>query len=63
MLFNIPFVADWNKIGEHRHSLIDHSNQRKNTHRIDYDYKVGKKVLVMKEGILCKAESKYGKEP
>jgi hypothetical protein len=30
MLFNIPFVADWHKIGEHRQSLTDHSNQRKN---------------------------------
>ncbi len=27
MLFNIPFVADWCKIGEHRQSLIDRSNQ------------------------------------
>ncbi len=30
---------------------------------IDYDYKVGDKVLVEKESILPKAESKYGKEP
>jgi hypothetical protein len=31
MLFSIPFVADWHKIGEYRQSLTDHSNQRKNT--------------------------------
>ncbi len=61
-LFDIPFVADWHKIGEYRQSLTDHSNQRKNTWCIDYDYKVRDKVLVEKEGILCKAESKYGKE-
>jgi hypothetical protein len=30
MLFNIPFVADWHEIGEHRQSLTDHSNQHKN---------------------------------
>ena len=30
MLFNIPFVADWHKIGEHRQSLTDHGNQREN---------------------------------
>jgi hypothetical protein len=30
-LFDIPFVADWHKIGEYRQSLTDHSNQRKNT--------------------------------
>jgi hypothetical protein len=27
-----------------------------------YDYKVGDKVLVINEGVLCKAESSYGKE-
>jgi hypothetical protein len=26
MLFDIPFVADWHKIGEYRQSLADHSN-------------------------------------
>jgi hypothetical protein len=30
MLFDIPFVADWHKIGEHRQSLTDRGNQRKN---------------------------------
>jgi hypothetical protein len=30
---------------------------------IDYDYKVGDKVLLINEGILHKAESANGKEP
>jgi hypothetical protein len=47
MLFNILFVADWCKIGEQRQSLTDQGNQRKNTKRIDYDYKVGDKELVI----------------
>ncbi len=34
-----------------------------NSKRINYDYKVGDKVLIVKEGILRKAESRYGKEP
>jgi hypothetical protein len=63
MLFDIPFVADWHKIGERRQSLTDHGNQRKNAKRIDYDYKLGDKILVINEGILHKAESSYGKEP
>jgi hypothetical protein len=63
MLFDIPFVANWNKIGEQRQSLTNRGNQRKNLKCIDYDDKVGDKVLVIKEGILCKAESAYGKEP
>jgi hypothetical protein len=30
MLFDIPFVAHWRKIGERRQSLTNHVNQRKN---------------------------------
>ncbi len=63
MLFDIPFVADWRKIGERRQSLTDCGNQQENAKQIDYDYNVGDKVLVINKGILCKAESAYGKEP
>jgi hypothetical protein len=31
MLFDIPFVADWHKIGVQRQSGTDRGNQRKNT--------------------------------
>ncbi len=62
MLSGIQFVADWRKIGEQRQSLTNHGNQQENAKQIDYDYKVRDKVLVMKEGILRKAESVYGKE-
>jgi hypothetical protein len=63
MLFNIPFMADWHKFGERWQSMIDHGNQRENAKRIDYDYKVGDKVLLINVGILLKAESVFGKEP
>jgi hypothetical protein len=63
MLFDIPFIADWRKIGDPRQLLTDRGNQQENAKRIDYDYKVGDKVLVINEGILRKAESAYGKEP
>jgi hypothetical protein len=63
MLFDIPFVADWHKIGEQRQSLTNRGNQRENAKCVDYDYKVRDKVLLINEGILCKAESTYGNEP
>ncbi len=63
MLFNIPFVADWHKIGDYRQYQTDHSNTCENSKRVDYDYKVGDKVLIRKDGILRKAESRYGKDP
>jgi hypothetical protein len=43
MLFDIPFIAEWKKIGEHRLQLSDLNTIHKNKGRIDYDYKVGQK--------------------
>jgi hypothetical protein len=63
MLFDIPFVADWHKIGEQRQSLTNRGNQHKNAKHIDYNYKVRDKVLLINEGILCKADSSCDKEP
>jgi hypothetical protein len=63
MLFDIPFIADWQKIGEHRQQQTDLNNARENEGRIDYDYKVGQKVLVRKEGILRKSESIWHRKP
>jgi hypothetical protein len=63
MLFEIPFIADWKKIGEHRQKLTDLNTARENKGRIDYDYKVGQKILVRNEGILRKAQSIWQKYP
>ncbi len=63
MLFDIPFMADWRKIGEQRQSLSNCGNQHENAKQIDYNYKVRDKVLEVYKGILRKAESAYGKEP
>ncbi len=63
MLFDILFIADWQKIGEYRQQLTDRSNARENEGRIDYDYRVGQEVLLRKEGILHNAESRWHKKP
>jgi hypothetical protein len=63
MLFDIPIIADWQKLGEHRQRLTDLNNARENKGRIDYDYKVGQKVLVWKEGIFRKSESRWHRKP
>ena len=62
MLFDILFIADWKKIGEQRQLLTDHNTSRENEGRIDFDYKVGQKVLIRKEGILRKTESRHLKD-
>jgi hypothetical protein len=38
MLFDIPFIDDWQKIGKHRQRLTDLNNAHQNERRIDYDY-------------------------
>jgi hypothetical protein len=48
MMFDIPFIADWKKIGDYRQHQSDLNNWRKNQKRIEYDYKVGDKILVRK---------------
>jgi hypothetical protein len=63
MLFNIPFIANWNKIGDYRQHQTNLSTACKNSKKIGYDYKVGNKVLLTQEGILHKAENPYSKEP
>jgi hypothetical protein len=63
MLFNILFIADWNKIGDYRQRQTNLNTARKNSKQVDYDYKISNKVLLTQEGILHKAESPYSKEP
>jgi hypothetical protein len=63
MLFDIPFIADWKQIGDYRQHQTDHSNKHENDKPVDYDYKVGDKILIQKDGILRKAESIWKKEP
>jgi hypothetical protein len=63
MMFDIPFLADWNKIGDYRQRQTDRNTARENKSRIDHDYKVGEKVLIRKDGILRKTESRYERNP
>ncbi len=62
MSFDIPFIADWQKIGEYRQKLTNLNNACENEGRIDYNYKVSLKVLLRKEGILRNAESRWHTE-
>ena len=63
MFFDILFVADWKQIGDYRQSQTDCSNTRENNKQVDYDYKVGDKIIIRKDSILHKAESIWKKQP
>ena len=62
-LFDVPSLADWKKIGDYRQRQIDQNTERENKTHVEWDYKIGDKVLVRKDGILRKSESKYDKDP
>jgi len=63
MLFDIPYIADWSKIGDYMQRQTDLNTARENKNCVDYDYNVGDKVLIRKDGILRKSESRYDSEP
>ena len=63
MLFDIPFLADWAKIGEYRQKQTDKNTVKENSGHVDWDYQPSNKVLLIKDGILCKSESQYDCEP
>jgi hypothetical protein len=49
MLFDIPYIVDWNKIGVYRQCQTDLNTAQENLQCADYDYKVGDKVLIRKD--------------
>jgi hypothetical protein len=63
MLFDILFVFSWNEIGDYRQRQTNLNAKWIHSMQIDYDYKVGDKVLVKQHGILHKAESPYRRKP
>ena len=63
MLFDIPFLADRNEIGEHRQHQTDFNTAHENCSWCDWDYQIGDKVLLRKDGILRKSESQYECDP
>ncbi len=63
MLFDILFIANWNKIGDYRQRQTNLNTAHMNSMQVDYDYKDKNKVLVKQDGILHKAENPYNKKP
>ena len=41
-------MVDWELIRQQKQTKINRDNTQENTHRFDYDYKVGNKVILTK---------------
>ena len=49
MLFDMKYVADWEAIRKRKEKQIQKDNERENSRRREYTYKVGGKVLIKKD--------------
>ena len=63
MLFDVPYLADWTKIGGNRQKQTYNNTKWENSARDDWDYHPGDKVLLHKDDILHKTESQYESDP
>jgi hypothetical protein len=63
MLFDIPFIADWNQIEDRRQCQTDLNTERENRSCHDWDDKDGDQLLFRKDGILRKLESQCESDP
>ena len=52
MLFDIPYIADWNDIGCCRQEQVNKYDTRENLTRLLFDYAVGGKILIRNGEIL-----------
>ncbi len=59
MLFDVPILADWKKIGKYR----QRQTEKNNNASIDWDYQPVNNLLLLKDGILQKSESGYESDP
>ena len=59
MLFDIPYLADWFAIGQWWQQAKNCDAERLNKKHLDHKYTIGQKVLLLKNGVLQKAEDKY----
>merc|ERR1712155_109597 len=46
MLFDLKYIADWETIRQRKEKQIQKDNERENSKRREYTYKVGGKVLI-----------------
>ena len=58
MLLNVPLIADWKAIQKHREQLVNKALLKSNQKRINYDYRVGQKILKYDNSMVGKLESK-----
>merc|ERR1712155_77877 len=49
MLFDLKYIADWETIRQRKEKQIQKDNERENSKRREYTYKVGGKMLLKRD--------------
>ena len=57
MMFNLTSLINWKELMIRKQQLVDQANLRENAKRIDFDYKIGQQVYILKDGIQRKLDS------
>jgi hypothetical protein len=57
MIYNLKSITDYERLRARKEKFIKLANEMENKNRVEYDYKIGDKVLLYRDGILRKAES------
>ena len=58
MLFDLLFLANWNKIGCKRQNPVDNVNEKVDANHINFDFALENKVMAMDNGIDHKSMDK-----
>ena len=56
MIYPLQYIAEWDVIRKRKQTLIDTSNTRENNTRVEWDYKVGEKILILNKEIQRKLD-------
>ena len=57
MIYPVEYVAEWDVLRQKKQKIIDQNNVRENSRRIDFDYRVGQKILIINTDIQRKLDN------
>ena len=57
MIFPLAYVAEWDVIRKNKQKMINENNKCENATRVDYDYHVGDKVLIINTDVQRKLDN------
>ena len=57
MIYPIEYVAEWDVLRKNKTKIIEKNNARENSRHIDFDYRVGQKILILHTDIQRKLDS------